>query len=149
MKHRPESEKQQKGSVKGVVSDILTNKNLPNEFITIGKSFEDALGRCVLRDDNQKNAVVIYAAQLAMFEMWDEIDDLTNWLNASAAVGGFNRSLAAMTYTGIFVSEGAGIKFSKENQKALIEMQKQRAMARGRDNEREEDHRKGDGADGN
>jgi hypothetical protein len=121
-------------SLGGVVK-IAGQSQLPQEFITIGKSFEEALGRCVLRDDAQKNAVIIYKAQLELFEMWDEIQDLTNWLNASAAVGGFNRSLAAMTYTQIYVPEGAGIKVSKENQKALMEMQKQRNISKGnRDN---------------
>ncbi len=118
----------------GAVVKIVQQGQLPIEFITIGKSFEEALGRCVLRDDEQKNAVIIYKAQLEMFDMYEEIQDLTNWLNASAAVGGFNRSLAAMTYSQIYVPEGAGIKVSKENQKALMEMQKQRAIAHNRDN---------------
>lgn len=120
----------------GGVVKIVGQSQLPQEFITIGKAFEEALGRCVLRDDEQKNAVIIYKAQLEMFHMTDEIQDLTNWLNASAAVGGFNRSLAAMTYSQIYVPEGAGIKVSKENQKALMEMQKQRSEARRPDENR-------------
>lgn len=110
----------------GGVIKIISQSQLPQEFITIGKSFEEALGRCVIRDEEQKNNIIIYKAQLQMFEMRPEIEDLTNWLNASAAVGGFNRSLAAMTYTNLFMPEGAGIKISKENQKALMEMQRQR-----------------------
>jgi len=119
----------QHGSVEGII-EIEGQSNLAKEFITIGQSFEEALGRCVLRDDEQKNAIVIYKAQLEMFGMWDEIDDLTNFLNASAAVGGFNRSLAAMTETGIYVADGAGIKLGKESQKALMELQKYKAMQR-------------------
>ncbi len=119
----------QGGSYEGVIK-IEGQGQLPKEFITIGRDFDDALGRCVLRDDNQRNAVILYKAQLELFEMWEEIKDLTSWLNSSVAVGGFNRSLAAMTYTGIYVPEGAGIKLSKENQKALMELQKQRAMGR-------------------
>ena len=117
----------ERGSIPGVVQFAGQNQ-LPQEFITIGKNFEEALGRCVLRDDIQKNAVVIYKAQLGMFNMFLEIGDLTNWLNASAAVGGYNRSLAAMTHTGIYVPEGAGIKMSKETQKTLLEMQRLRAQ---------------------
>ena len=116
-----------KGSYKGVV-ELFGNKQLPQEFITIGSNFQEALGRCRLRDEEQKNAVVIYKAQLEMFEMWDELEDLTNWLNASTAVGGFNSSLAAMTYTGVYVPEGAGIKMSKESQKTMRELQKVREM---------------------
>lgn len=121
----------------GGVVKIVGQTQLPQEFITIGRSFEDALGRCTLRDDQQRNDVIIYKAQLEMFnkhnELEKEIEDLTSFLNASAAVGGFNRSLAAMTHTGIYVPEGAGIKVSKENQRALMEMQKQRSIARGRE----------------
>ncbi len=119
----------QEGSYEGVIK-IEGTGQLPKEFLTVGRDFEDALGRAVIRDDNQRNAIILYKAQLELFDMWEEIKDLTSWLNASAAVGGFNRSLAAMTYTGIYVPEGAGIKLSKENQKALMELQKQRAMGR-------------------
>ncbi len=113
------------GSVEGVIK-IEGQGQLPQEFITIGRTFEEALGRCKIRDDIQRNAIIIYKAQLEMFEMWEEIQDLTNWLNASAAVGGFNRSLAAMTYTGIFVPDGAGIEMDKTSKKTLMEMQKTR-----------------------
>jgi len=120
-----------RGSIDGVVK-IVGQSHLAQEFITIGLSFEEALGRCVLRDDDQKNCVIVYKAQLEMFDMWTEIQDLTNWLNASAAVGGFNRSLAAMTETQVFVAEGAGIKIPKESQKALLELQKYRAQSQQR-----------------
>ncbi len=137
----PRGDDHQKGSIEGVIK-IEGQGQLPQEFITIGKGFGEALGRCVLRDDNQRNAVILYKAQLEMFGLGEEIDDLINWLNASAAVGGFNRSLAAMTYTGIYVPEGAGIKLSKENQKAIMELQKVRAQGKqfrnGQDNNEEE-----------
>lgn len=109
-------------SVTGVVK-IAGQSQLPQEFITIGTSFEEALGRCTLRDDRQKNAIILYKAQLDMFGMIDAVQDLTNWLNASSAVGGFNKSLAAMTYTGIYVPEGAGIKLSKQGSKEYMEAQ--------------------------
>ena len=117
----------------GGVVKIVQQGQLPQEFITIGKSFEEALGRCVIRDEAQKNAIIIYKAQLEMFDMRNEIQDLTNWLNASCAVGGFNRSLAAMTHDMVYVVEGTGanIKINKESQKALMEIQKQRAIGRG------------------
>ena len=127
----PEGQKKRlpKRDIAGVIH-IAQPGQLAQEFITAGKSFEEALGRCTIRDDEQKNAIIIYKAQLTMFLMVDEITDLTNLLNAASAVGGFNKSLAAMVGTGIYVPEGAGIKLSKENQKALIELQKQRAMGR-------------------
>ena len=139
-KERPKPEGQDRGSLSGVVK-IVGQTQLPQEFITIGKNFEEALGRCVLRDDAQKNAVIVYKAQLEMFDMWDEIDDLTNWLNASAAVGGYNRSLAAMTHTMIYTPEGAGIKLSKDANKTLLEMQRLRSQQKEHENDGHEEQK--------
>lgn len=126
-----------KSNIAGVIH-IAQPGQIAQEFITAGKSFEEALGRCTIRDDEQKNAIIIYKAQLSLFLMTDEIMDLTNLLNAASAVGGFNKSLAAMVATGIYVPEGAGIKLSKENQKALMELQKQRAMGKQGDGNHEQ-----------
>lgn len=123
----PEVKERERGFVPGVVQ-IAGQSSLAQEFITVGLTFAEALGRCVLRDERQKNGIIIYKAQLEMFDMTKEIEDLTNWLNASAAVGGFNRALAAMTDTDVFVPQGAGIRLSKEDQKELREVQKQRDM---------------------
>lgn len=125
--------------IHGVIQGI-SQKQLPHEFLTIGKTFEEALGKCVLRDDRQRNAVIIYKAQLEMFGMTEEIQDLTDWLNASCAVGGYNRSLAAMTWDRIFVTEGAGVKVSKDQQKVLQEIKRERdrSNAKNRDDITEE-----------
>jgi len=120
------------------VIHIAQPGQLAQEFITVGKSFEEALGRCVIRDDTQKNAIIIYKAQLEMFGMITEIQDLTNFLNAAAAVGGFNRSTAAMVGTNIFLAEGAGIELSKDTRKALMELQRQRSMGK-QGNEQEQE----------
>lgn len=122
----------------GEVLKIVKSGELAQEFITVGKSFEEALGRCTLRDDEQRNAIIIYKAQLELFDMEEEIKDLTNWLNAGAAVGGFNRSLAAMVGTGIYYPVGAGIKVNKEDQKALMEIQKQREYRRNGEQEKQQ-----------
>lgn len=133
---KPRKDENHGGSVDGVIK-IEEHGGLAKEFITIGRSFEEALGRCTIRDDIQRNAIIIYKAQLELFEMWEEIQDLTNWLNASAAVGGYNRSLASMTETRIYVPEGAGIKMDKNSQKALLEMQKVRASGKQQSEEKE------------
>jgi hypothetical protein len=100
------------------------SNQLPQEFITIGKTFEDALGRCTIADAKQRSAIITYKSQLEMFKMTKRIDDLTNFLNASSAIGGINKSLATMSYVGAFVPEGAGIKLSKQGSKEYIESQK-------------------------
>jgi len=126
-----------KSSVDGVLK-IVKSGELAQEFITVGKSFEEALGRCSIRDDEQRNAIIIYKAQLDLFEMVDEVEDLTNWVNAGSAVGGFNRSLAAMVGTGIYFPVCAGIKVGKEDQKALMEIQKQRESRRNGEQEKQQ-----------
>jgi len=119
--HKPHND------VQGVIK-IEGQGQLPQEFLTVGRDFDEALGKSTIRDDKQRNAIILYKAQLEMFQMWEEISDLTSWLNASGAVGGFNRSLAAMTYTGVYVPEGAGINLSKDTRKNLMEIQKLRAL---------------------
>lgn len=115
----------EQGNVEGVIR-IEGQGSLAKEFITVGRTFEEALGRCVIRDDHQRNALIVYKAQLELFGMEEEISDLTNWLNASSAVGGYNRSLTAMTDIGIFMAEGAGLPLDKDSKKALLEMQRMR-----------------------
>lgn len=124
------------GSDEGVIK-IVGSKELPGEFITVGKSFSEALGRASILDERQRNAIIIYKAQLEMFEMNNELNDLTDWVNASIAIGGINRSLAAMAYTGIYTPDGAGIKLDKDSKKVLIEMQRMRAE--GHQNEHKEE----------
>jgi len=125
------------GAVEGVLK-IARSSELAQEFITVGKSFEEALGRCSIRDDEQRNAIIIYKAQLDLFDMTNEVQDLTNWINAGSAIGGFNRSLAAMVGTGIYYPVGAGIKVGKEDQKALMEIQKQREGRRNGEQEKQQ-----------
>lgn len=115
-------------SVEGVLH-IAQPGQLANEFITAEKSFDAQLAKSCIADEQLKNDIITYYAQLRMFEMTEEINQLTSWLIGSSAVGGFNRSIAAMVGTGIYVPEGAGIKLSKDNQKALMELQKERAVS--------------------
>jgi len=124
--------KERAGSLSGVVK-LVGQSQLPQEFITVGKDFEEALGRAVIRDDKQRSAIIFLKARYDRHPKMGlpRLANLTSWLNSGPAVGGFNRSLAAMTYTGIYVPEGAGIKFSKDNQKALMELQKERAKGNG------------------
>jgi hypothetical protein len=122
--------------IEGVIH-IAQPGQLANEFITSSKSFDEALAKCPIRDEQLRNAIICYKAQLDMFEMTIEIGQLTSWLTGSSAVGGFNRSIAAMVGTGVYIPEGAGIKLTKESEKALMELQKQRAMSGNKDNDKE------------
>ena len=127
------------GSLEGVVRDVIANKNMPMEFITAAKSFEDALARCVIRDEQSLNDIILLYDQFMDFGMMDEIEILlTKKLIGGTSVGGFNRSLAAMTYSRIYDPQGAGVKSDKNTQKALMEIQRQRR------NSDEEDQKKHD-----
>lgn len=124
------------GNANGVF-ELLGQNQLPQEFITIGRTFEDALGRCTLRDDKQKSAVVTYKDQMEMFlpKMLPRIQALTNWLNASSAVGGINKNLAVMAHTGIVIPEMTGTKLSKQGSKEYIESQHRRDEQQKREND--------------
>jgi hypothetical protein len=102
----------------GVIK-IVGDTQLPREFITVGKDFDDALGRTNLLDDNQLNDVIAYKSQLMEFDMYDELEDLTSWLNGRPAVGGYNRNQALMAHIGIAVPEAFGTKLSKQGVETL------------------------------
>lgn len=110
---------------KGVVADS-GDQLFPKELITVGKTRKDALGRDILRDEQQRNALIIYVAQLKMFDMVTEQDDVRDWLNASPAIDGVNRRQALMGWVRIYEPVSAGGNVDKNTQKALIETQRQR-----------------------
>ena len=122
--------------IKGVVQS-LGRGSIPREFITIGEDFSSALGRCVLRDEEQRNAIIIYKAQLEMFDLDYEIQDLTDLLNASSAVGGRNREQALEAHVGILRAKGLELKDGKVKKKknGSIEISK----TRGNDNDEADD----------
>ena len=115
---------------KANVLNIAGQSQLPEEFIKIGKEFDDALGKAVLRDEEQRNSLVLTKAWLLRHGLIEEVEILTNWLASGPAIGGFNRSLAAMAYTGIYTPEGAGLKTSKESQKAMQELRQEKQKAK-------------------
>lgn len=139
------SENHSRGSIDGVIPIVGTTR-LPQEFITAGKNFVEALGRTTFRDPNQAVSVTLYYAQMSLWNKEGkfnrEIQDLTNFLNAQNAIGGYNKSLAAMCETGIYLPEGAGIKLSKDDRQALTELQKMKYHKRNEEEGKDEgEHR--------
>ncbi len=122
-------------SVGGVVQ-FVGQSQFEQELLAVGKDFDEALGRCVIRDEWQRNAIILYKAQLEMFLMTREIMDLTSFLNASAAIGGhYNRELATMAHVGIYVPPLSNPK----EREAYMKYQEMRSKSRGRDKEDESD----------
>ncbi len=114
-----------KGNVTGVVK-IAGQSRLAQEFITAAKTFKDALARAILRDEYQKNSIVIYKAHLEMFKMTTELEDLVDHLVGTCSIGGLNRSASIMDDTGIYTPAGLGIKDTKEHEKAIKELREER-----------------------
>lgn len=123
-----------KGTLANVVK-IVGQGKLALEFITAAKNFTEALARGIFRDEAQKNAVIIYNSHLKMFDMLDELDDLTNFLVGTCSIGGYNRSASIMDDTGIYTPAGLGIKDSKEHEKAIKELREERNKSGNKRNE--------------
>ena len=129
-----------KGYGNTAVVKLRGQTQLPMEYMIPGKTFEDALARTTLPDRNQLNAII------QLYDWMESFDENERFRNAKQSVvdllvgynalNGFNRSLAAMTHTGIYLPEGAGIKMSKEDRKAFTESQRMRETNR---NERGEE----------
>jgi hypothetical protein len=119
------------------------SNQLPQEFITVGKTFEEALGRCTIVDQKQRSGIITYKDHLSMFKSTElhRIPSLTSFLNASSAVGGINKSLAVMAYDGIYVPEGAGIHLSKQGSKEYSENFKRNENQTKRENEDKNNNR--------
>ena len=126
------------GTVGGIY-DTEGQTLLPHEFITGGKTFDEALGKCIFRDEAQKNAVIMWKAKLEEFHNEAGIQMIIDLLNGSRGVGGINNSLASMAHTMIYLPEGAGIKVGKNAEKINLErLREQRDLSR-RKQENEDD----------
>ena len=96
----------------------IRESDFPSELIKANANFETALANCCLRDEEQRNACVVYKAQLEMFGMVEEINDLVNFLNGSVSIGGYSRVLAASSHIGMLHPSALGVKLNKEGQEA-------------------------------
>lgn len=143
IKGRGNGHKTQPSDFTGVVKIPKDQGQLPKEFITPGHTFEEALAKTTIRDPNQLYNIVLLYDQLNEFDevteeypkgiMYNEKQALVNLLIGFNAINGFNKSLAAMTGTGIYLPEGAGIKMSKEDRKALTELQRMKMSQKGKE----------------
>lgn len=89
-------------NVRGVVQSFGSS-SIPKEFITPGADINAAIGKTIFRDENQKNAYLIYYGQLSMFfdDEDDEIAQFIYLLNMAPAVGGVNREQSLEGHTGL------------------------------------------------
>ena len=113
---------------------------LPAEMIKSNEDFHDALANCWLRDEEQRNLVILYASQLKMFDMTEELEDLTNYLNASISINMASRAQALQGHVGMFFPSTSGMKVGKDELKFMAEANK--ASVRAKRNHDEEDGNK-------
>jgi hypothetical protein len=83
-----------------------------------------ALANSYLRDEEQRNAVVIYAAQLKMFDMVEELEELVAFLNGGLSINMASRAQALQASAGIVFPQISGMKASKEEMRYIAEANK-------------------------
>ncbi len=113
------------GGEAGVVRFLDQSSRLDKELLTIGSTIEEAIGRAVIRDDNQRNKIIRYFARLMDCHLIPQLDVLRIWINASFAVGGHQRDEALMANAKLWVPEG-GRRMDKKQMMKFLDNQAQR-----------------------
>jgi hypothetical protein len=116
-----------KGKVSSVIK-IAGQGHLAETFLTAGKSFDEALGKGIIRDEEQANALSLVFSWMMRHGIDESI--LTTWLKTRPAIGGYNRSAAIMDDTQTFTPSGLGMKDTKEHEKAIKELRDEKYRRR-------------------
>ena len=102
----------------GVTTDV-EDSDLAKEFITVGKTIEESMGRTVFIDDRQLNAVIALYRKLVKFGNIEGMRTLKMWLDGRPSIGGYNRAQALMSGAQIVVGEALGVKLGKDSMKFI------------------------------
>jgi len=78
-------------------------------------------------------AIVIYAAQLRMFEMTEELEDVTNFLNGGLSINMAARAQGLQAHVGMVFPSISGMKVSKDEMRFMAEANKENARRRRHD----------------
>ncbi len=113
--------------VGGVVKFLDQSSRLDKELLTIGATIEEAIGRAVIKDDNQRNKIIRYYGRLMDCHLLPQLDRLRIWINASFAVGGHQRDEALMANAKLWVPEGGRRMDKKQMAQFLNNQSAQRA----------------------
>ena len=122
----------------GVVRFMDQSSRLDKELITIGNTIEEAIGRAVIRDDNQRNKIVRYMGRLKECHLLPQMELLRIWINASFAVGGHQRDEALMSNAHLWVPEG-GRRMDKKQINRFLDIQARKADQRNNSGEKREE----------
>ncbi len=110
------------------------NDSLEKELLTIGATIEAAIGRGVIKDDNQRNKIIRYLGRLQDCHLKPQMELLRIWINASFAVGGHQRDEALMANAKLWVPEG-GRKMDKKQMMKFLDNQAAQRQERHRNND--------------
>lgn len=102
----------------GVMAD-MENDNLAKEFISVGKSIEDSMGRTVFVDIRQLHAAIALYRKLLKFDNTQGMIHFKMSLDGMPAVGGYNRAQAGMVAAQVVVPEAIGVKLGKDSMKFI------------------------------
>jgi len=103
----------------GGILTSVEDEGLAKEFITVGKTLEESMGRTVFIDDRQLNSVIALYRKLVKFHNIEGLKHLKMFLDGRPAIGGYNRSQALMSGAQIVVGEALGVKLGKDSMKFI------------------------------
>lgn len=92
---------------------LFNQQQFPNvlkEFVHPGKDPKELLMRCVLKDERERNAAVLYLAKCREFGLVEEEKVLNDWLAATTAVRGLSRRELLMAATNIIAPSLYGVR---------------------------------------
>lgn len=112
----------------------------PNELLKSNQDFNDATANCWFRDEAQRNAVILYAAQLRLCELSDDLEDLVAYLNGSLSINMTSRAQAIQAHVGMFYPQTSGMRINKDELKIYAGANKEAARSRRNHDEEEEKH---------
>lgn len=120
---------------------ISDSSDLPARLLKANDDFMGALANSYIRDELQRNGIIIYAAQLKMFGMVDELEDLTCFLNGSLSINMASRAQALQAGAGMVFPSISGMKVAKQELKMMEEVNKEAVRAKHYREEKDEENR--------
>jgi hypothetical protein len=108
---------------------LFNQQQFPNvlkEFVHPGKDPKELLMRCVLKDERERNAAVLYLAKCREFGLVEEEKVLNDWLAATTAVRGLSRRELLMAATNIIAPSLYGVRtWGKRGEKEKAQQSEQ------------------------
>jgi hypothetical protein len=108
---------------------LFNQQQFPNvlkEFVHPGKDPKELLMRCVLKDERERNAAVLYLAKCREFGLVEEEKVLNDWLAATTAVRGLSRRELLMAATNIIAPSLYGVRqFGRGREKEKAQQSEQ------------------------